>query len=52
MNMFGCIHMCIYVYIYIFLSRPFTNHRTAEEGGGHFCNSSLRLSLTLQTLRH
>ena len=24
-----------------FLSRPFTNHRTAGEGGGHFFNSSL-----------
>ena len=27
-----------------FLSRIFTNHRTAGEGGGHFFNSSLPLS--------
>ena len=27
-----------------FLSRTFTNHRTAGEGGGHFFNSSLLLS--------
>ena len=27
-----------------FLLRTFTNHRTAEEGGGHFFNSSLPLS--------
>ena len=27
-----------------FLSRTFTNHRTAGEGGGHFFNSSLPLS--------
>ena len=26
-----------------FLSRPFRNHRTAGEGGGHFFNSSLPL---------
>ena len=26
-----------------FLSQPFTNHRTAGEGGGHFFNSSLPL---------
>ena len=35
-----------------FLSRPFTNHRTAGEGGGHFFNSSLPLPPTSQTLRH
>ena len=28
-----------------FLLQPFTNHRTAGEGGGHFLNSSLRLHL-------
>ena len=35
-----------------FLSRPFTNHRTAGEGGGHFFNSSLPLPPASQTLRH
>ena len=35
-----------------FLSRTFTNHRTAGEGGGHFINSSLPLPPTSQTLRH
>ena len=35
-----------------FLSRTFTNHRTAGEGGGHFFNSSLPLPPALQTLRH
>ena len=35
-----------------FLSRPFTNHRTAGEGGGHFFNSSLPLLPASQTLRH
>ena len=35
-----------------FLSRPFTNHRTAGEGGRHFFNSLLPLPPALQTLRH
>ena len=35
-----------------FLSRRFTNHRTAGEGGGHFFNSSLPLPPASQTLRH
>ena len=35
-----------------FLSQPFTNHRTAGEGGEHSFNSSLPLSPTSQTLRH
>ena len=35
-----------------FLSRQFTNHRTAEEGGGHFFNSSLPLPTASHTLRH
>ena len=29
-----------------------TNHRTAEEGGGHFIKSSLPLPPASQTLRH
>ena len=35
-----------------FLSRTFTNHRTAGEGGGYFFNSSLPLPPVSQTLRH
>ena len=35
-----------------FLLRTFTNHRTAEEGGGHFFNSSLPVPLASQTLRY
>ena len=34
------------------LSRIFTNHRTAGEGGGHFFNYSLPLPPASQTLRH
>ena len=37
--------------IWVFLSRPFTIHRTAGEGGRHFFNSSLPLPSTSQTLR-
>ena len=33
-----------------FLSRKFTNHRTAGEGGGHFFNSSPPLPPASQTL--
>ena len=33
-----------------FLSRTFTNHRTAREGGGYFFNSSLPLPPASQTL--
>ena len=35
-----------------FLSRTFTVHRTAGEGGGHLFNSSLPLPPASQTLRH
>ena len=42
-----------YFFFYVgFLSRTFTNHRTAGEGGGHFINSSLPLPPASQTLRH
>ena len=34
-----------------FVSRTFTNHRTAREGGGHFINSSLPLLTASQALR-
>ena len=35
-----------------FVSRTFTNHWTAREGGGHSINSSLPLPPASQTLRH
>ena len=35
-----------------FVSRLFTNHRTAGEGGGYFFNSSLPLRPASQTLTH
>ena len=35
-----------------FLSRTFTNHRTAGEGEGHFFNSLLPLPPASQTLGH
>ena len=35
-----------------FLSKPFTNQKTAGEGGGHFFNSSLPLPPASQTFRH
>ena len=48
-----------YVFIYLlfffylgFLSQPFTNHRTAGEGGTHFFNSSLPLPPASHTLRY
>ena len=51
--------MYIYIYIYIsiffylsFLSRPFTNHRTAGEVGGHLPTSSLPIPTASQTLIH
>ena len=47
--------LCFYlnfVFYLGFLSRTFTNHRTAGEGGGHFFNSSLPLPPSSQTLRH
>ena len=48
------IYICIYIYVWVLLSRTFTNHRTAGEGGGggHFFKSSLPLPPASQTLRH
>ena len=46
---------CVFRYMFFylgFLSRPFTIHWTAKEGGGHFFNSSLPLPPASQTLRH
>ena len=49
-------HDYIYIYIYIFylgfLSRTFTIHGTAGEGGGYLFNSSLPLPPASQALRH
>ena len=40
-----------YFFFYLgFLSQPFTNHRTAGEGGGYFFNYSLPLPPASQTL--
>ena len=36
----SCDKACFFFYLG-FLSRTFTNHRTAREGGGHFFSSSL-----------
>ena len=36
--------------IWVFLSRTFTNHRTAGEGAGHLLDSPLRLPTASQTL--
>ena len=35
-----------------FLSQPFTNHRTAVEGGGHFFYFTLSLLRATQTLSY
>ena len=47
--------LCFFLFLFFlylgFLLRTFTNHRTAEEGGGHF-NSSLPLPPASQALRH
>ena len=43
----------LFFFFYLgFLLRAFTNHRTPEEGGGHFINSSPQLPPASQTLRH
>ena len=43
----------VFFFFYVgFLSRTFTNHRTAGEGGGHFINSSVPLPPASQALRH
>ena len=43
--------VCFFFYLG-FLSRTFTIHRTAGEGGGYLFNSSLPLPPTSQTLRY
>ena len=45
-------NVLIFFFYLGFLLRTFTNHRTAEEGGGHFFNSSLPLPPASQALRH
>ena len=43
----------LYIFFYLgFLSRTFTIHETAGEGGGYLFNSSLPLPPASQTLRH
>ena len=50
---FGASIEVFFFFFYLsFLLRPFTNHRTAGEGGGHFFNSSLPLPPVSQTQRH
>ena len=52
-NMRRC--FCFFFFFFFcvgFLSRTFTNHRTAGEGGWYFINSSLLLPPASQTLRH
>ena len=44
--------LSIFFFYLGFLSQPFTNHRTADEGGRNLFNSSLPLPPTSQTLRH
>ena len=39
-------------FFFFFFTGPFTNHTTAGEGRGHFCNSSVPLPPASQTLRH
>ena len=41
-----------YFFYLDFLSRTFTNHRTAGEGGGQFFNSSIPLPPASQTVSH
>ena len=45
-------HNIIFFFYLGFLSRTFTIHRTAGEGGGYLFNSSLPLSPASQTLRY
>ena len=42
----------VFFFLSGFLSRTFTIHRTAGEGGGYLFNSSLPLPPASQTLRH
>ena len=46
-----CLIFSVFFYMG-FLSRTFTNRRTAGEGGRHFFNFSLSLPPALQALRH
>ena len=48
-----CDKEVIIIFFYLgFLPQPFTNHRTAGEGGGDFFNSSLPLPPASKTFRH
>ena len=46
------VHFFFFFFYLDFLSRTFTIHRTAGEGGGYLFNSSLPLPPASQTLRH
>ena len=49
-----CTTRVIYIYFFYvgFLLPTFTNHKTAEEGGGNFINSSLPPPPASKTVRH
>ena len=50
---FSFLNYCVNFFFCVgFLSRAFTNHRTAGEGGGFFINSSLPFLPALQTLKY
>ena len=51
-DIIGFSFLFFFFFYWGFISRPFTNHRTAGEGGGHFFNSSLPIPPALQTLRN
>ena len=46
------IYRKIFFFYQGFFPRPFTNHWTAEEGGGHFFNFSTPFPPASQTLRY
>ena len=48
----GCFLLFSFFFYRGFLSRPFSNHRTAGERSGYICNSSLPLPPASHTLRH
>ena len=45
-------HLIVFFFYLDFLSQPFTNHKTAGEGGGYLFNSSLPFPPASQALRH
>ena len=51
-TLFECLMLSLFFFYLDFLSRTFTNHRTAWEEGGHLFISSIPLPPASQTLRH